>query len=255
MTATQPAGGWRARNIAVGNYFFRHRNAVFPTLFALMALFARPRVIGTPALDTVLAGAGVVVALTGQAIRLLTIGYEYIERGGKEGKVYASHLVHGGVYALTRNPMYLGNGLIAIGMTMVAGAPAVYGVVLPFFLLVYQALIAAEEAYLRQRFGAEYERYCAQVNRLWPDIRRARSVLGGLSYDWRVAVRKELSTLAGLLVGLIWLPVLRICWFLGWSGVAGHLIWAVGWTIAVLALYGWMVYLKKMRRLFYAVET
>ena len=202
--------GW---NIAVGDFFFKYRNALFPVLFALAALIGRPQVIlGNPALDRALGVCGVLVALTGQLVRLITIGYEYIERGGKEGKVYASRLVQGGVYALTRNPMYLGNGLIAIGMTMVAGAPLIYLIVLPLFLYIYQAIIAAEETYLRRQFGAEYERYCAAVNRLLPALDKARRVLAPLSYNWRQAVRKDLSTMAGLFLGLILLPVFRRLW-------------------------------------------
>src|SRR3989338_7504659 len=252
MTTGQPAGGWRARNIAAGNYFFRHRNALFPALFALTALLARPRPIGTPALDAVLASAGVAVALAGQAIRLLTIGYEYIERGGKEGKVYASHLVHGGVYALTRNPMYLGNGLIAIGISMVAGAPLIYLIVLPLFLYIYQAIITAEETYLRRQFGAEYERYCAEVNRLLPALEKARAALAPLSYNWRQAVRKDLSTMAGLFLGLILLPVLRRLWLEGWGAARADLPRTIAAVLVVLGLYGVAITLKRQRKVFYA---
>jgi protein-S-isoprenylcysteine O-methyltransferase Ste14 len=197
----------------------------------------------------------VLVALTGQLIRLVTIGYEYIERGGKAGKVYASRLVQGGVYALTRNPMYLGNGLIAIGMTMVAGAPFLYLVVLPLFLYIYHAIIAAEEAYLRWQFGADYERYCAAVNRLLPALRHTRRVLAPLSYDWRQAVRKDLSTMAGLFLGLILLPILRRLWLEGWEVVRQDVPQVAAAVLVVLGLYGVAVTLKRQRKVFYQSEA
>ena len=242
----------REGNIAVGNFFFRYRNMIFPTLFVLIALLGRPRVIlGHQALDRWLVACGTLVALAGQCVRLVTIGYEYIERGGKAGKVYASRLVQGGVYALTRNPMYLGNGLIAIGMTMVTGAPLIYLVVLTFFLFVYQALIAAEEAYLRVTFGAEYAQYCARVNRLFPAFGRIHQVLAGLRYDWRSAVRKELSTLAGLLSGLTLLPVWRTYFLEGLGATKAKAPQALIVELVVLFLYATLVALKKRRRLFY----
>ena len=242
--------GW---NVAAGNFFFKYRNALFPALFALMALIGRPQVIlGDPALDRALGVCGVLVALTGQLVRLVTIGYEYIERGGKGGKVYASRLVQGGVYALTRNPMYLGNGLIAIGISLVAGAPLMYLIVLPLFLYIYQAIIAAEEAYLRRQFGAEYERYCAEVNRLLPALRHARRILAPLSYDWRQAVRKDLSTMAGLFLGLILLPVFRRMWLEGWEAVREELPQTVTALLVVLGFYGVAIALKKQRKVFYA---
>ena len=247
-----PLSRW---NIAVGNCFFRYRNTLFPVLFALAVLVSRPRILlGSPVLDRVLAACGVVVALSGEAIRLVTIGYEYIERGGKEGKVYASHLVEGGVYALTRNPMYVGNALIAIGVVMAAGSPLMYAVVLPFFLFVYQALVATEEGYLRARFGEDYVQYCARVSRFLPSLRRINPTLSGIRYDWRCAVRKELSTLAGLLSGLILLPVWRTYFLEDFDAAKAKAPAALLWALVVLILYGVLVYLKTRRRLFYARE-
>ncbi len=238
-------------NIAFGNFFFKYRNYLFPVLFAAVVLFGRPHILGPVWLDQLLTVCGALIALLGQAVRLLTIGYEYIERGGKAGRVYASHLVRGGVYALTRNPMYLGNGLIAIGMTMVTGAPLIYGLVLPLFLCIYQALIVAEEVYLRRTFGQEYEQYCAEVPRLIPAWSRSTQVLSGLAYDWRRAVRKDLSTLAGLFLGLTLLPLWRTYWLEGWGAAKAAAPWHVGAALLTLLLYGIAVYLKKQKLVFY----
>ena len=244
----------RRWDVAAGNFFFKHRNALFPGLFVMVALVGRPRVIGGPRLDRLLTTAGVLIALAGQGLRLLTIGYEYIERGGKEGKVYASRLVVGGVYALTRNPMYLGNMLIAVGMTMVSGAPSVYLIVLPFFLLVYQAIIAAEEAYLRGRFGSDYEAYCASVPRVIPSWRRIGSSLAGRPHDWRRAFRRDLSTMAGLLTGLLLLPVWRMLFLKGFAAAQAEAPPMLALEVVVLIAYGVLIYMKKRRWLFYLPE-
>ena len=242
----------RQGNVAVGNFFFRYRNALFPVVFVLVVPFMQPRLMfNNSTLDRLLATCGALVALAGEFIRLVTIGYEYIERGGKEGKVYASHLVEGGVYALTRNPMYVGNALIAIGMTMIAGSPLVYSIVLPFFLFVYQAIVSAEEGYLRGRFGKAYDQYCARVNRFLPALHHVRGMLCGMRYDWRRAVRKELSTIAGLLIGFILLPIWRVCWLRGWAAAKAAAPRTLVLVLAVLLLYGLFVRLKRSRQLFY----
>lgn len=246
----------RRWNIAVGNFFFRYRNAIFPVLFICTALLGRPRVMfGDPQLDRLLGLCGIMVALAGEAVRLITIGYEYIERGGKQGKVYASRLVQGGIYTLTRNPMYLGNSLIAVGITLLAGSPLVYLVVLPFFLFVYQALVAAEEAYLRKQFGAEYDRYCQRVPRWWPQWHQAGPALTGLHYAWRPAIRKELSTLTGLFTGFILVPVVRTYFLRGFEAAKTAAPRAIILELGVLAAYAVLAHLKKTRRLFYATET
>ena len=245
-------GRLRGWNIAVGNFFFRYRNALFPVVFVLVVPFLRPTVIlGSPTLDCLLTSIGAAVAVVGELVRLATIGFEYIERGGKAGKVYASQLVQGGVYSLTRNPMYLGNALIAIGLTMVAGAPLIYGVVLPFFLFVYQAIVSAEETYLRTRFSEEYDQYCARVHRFLPSWRQLPRALAGMRYDWKRAVRKELSTLTGLLIGLILLPVWRTSWLKGWAAAAAAAPGAIVAVIGVLMLFGLSVYLKTRKQVFY----
>ena len=248
-------GPMRRWNIAAGNFFFRHRNALFPACFVLIPLLGRPTLIGGPWCDRWLTIVGMLVALLGQLMRLVTIGYEYIERGGREGKVYASHLVQGGVYALTRNPMYVGNALITVGMTMVAGAPQIYLVVLPFFLCVYQAIVAAEEVYLRGQFGTAYAQYCAAVNRWWPSWRQIPKALAGRRYDWRSAVRKELSTAAGLLSGFVVLPVWRTFFLEGFAAAKAQASRALLFELVVLSLYGALVYLKHHRRFFYLTPS
>ena len=237
-------------NIVAGNFFFRYRNTIFPISFALIVLLLRPRVIlGHPALDRILVICGIVVALSGELVRLTTIGFEYIERGGKQGKVYASRLVQGGVYSLSRNPMYVGNALIAIGMSMVCGAPASYLIVIPAFLFIYQALVAAEESYLRGRFGREYDDYCARVNRYLPSLRSGLGGFSGMRYNWKQALRQDLSTLVGLLLGLSLFPLWRTFFLQGFDAAKTEALRAFGLALAVLIGYGIVYRLKKQRRL------
>lgn len=241
----------RYRNIAVGNFFFRYRNGLFPGIFLFLILFAKPAVMfGSPAADLFLTACGAFVALAGQAIRLFTIGFEYIHRGGKDGQVYASRLVQGGVYAITRNPMYVGNALIAIGMTMMAGSPVAYVVVIPFFLFVYQAIIAAEEEYLRRKFAGEYEEYNANVNRFFPSWSGLRGLFSTMSYDWRRAVRKDLSTIMGLLIGLLYVPVWRAYFLRGFDAAQTAAVRAFILSLGAAVLYGLLLYLKKRKRFF-----
>jgi protein-S-isoprenylcysteine O-methyltransferase Ste14 len=197
-------------NITIGNFFFRYRNALFPLVIGVASLTLRPQVMfDNWFLDRLLLTGGFIVALTGQAVRLITIGFEYIHRGGKEGKVYAGRLVQGGVYGLTRNPMYVGNSLIAIGVTMLFGSPIGYLFLIPFFLFVYQAIIAAEEAYLKNKFGLEYDEYAAAVNRIVPSLSRTKKAFSGMRFDWRRSIKKDMGTVVGLTIGLNILPVWR----------------------------------------------
>jgi len=77
----------------------------------------------------------------------------------------ARAFVSGGVYRLTRNPMYLGLALILAGAFLRFGSlsPAV---VPPLFVIVVtRRVIAFEEAMLEKKYGDVYRRYTSRVRR------------------------------------------------------------------------------------------
>ena len=94
--------------------------------------WSRPQYpLGREDLNIAFDAAGIVLVLLGQLLRIVTIGYEYIVRGGRNRQVYADDLVQGGMFALSRNPLYFGNVLIAVGLALVINAYAFYLIVIP----------------------------------------------------------------------------------------------------------------------------
>jgi protein-S-isoprenylcysteine O-methyltransferase Ste14 len=240
----------RSLNVAVGNFFFQYRNRLFPLIFLLAALTLRPSIMfGSPLADRLLAASGMLIVLFGELVRLLTIGFEYIHRGGKEGRVYAGRLVQGGVFGLVRNPMYIGNVLIAVGMTMFLRSPLGYVILIPLFLFLYQALIAAEEAYLLDRFGSDYENYCANVNRFAPCLDRIPQAFSGMRFDWRRSLRKDLGTVVGLTMGLILIPIWRSYLLYGWSVTGSTISFPLKLSLAITVGYLILLRLKKSSQL------
>lgn len=199
--------------------------------------------------DRFLAVVGIAVALLGQVVRLVTIGFEYIHRGGRDGQVYAGRLVRGGVYGVTRNPMYVGNGLISIGMTMLLGSPMGYFILIPFFLFVYQAMVAAEEAYLRKTFPGEYKDYATSVNRYVPKLSGVAASFAGMRFDWRRSIKKDLGTVVGLTIGFIFIPVWRSYLLHGAEATKTAAVRALWLSLAVGALYLFLLTLKRSDRL------
>lgn len=192
--------------VSLGNLIFRYRNGLFPVMFVLAILAGRPEYpFGRPELDTAFNLVGVVLALLGEALRALTIGYEYIIRGGRNHQVYAEKLVQGGVFAHCRNPLYLGNVLITLGLALTIHSVVFYLVFIPFILIAYASIVAAEEVYLRGKFGAEYDDYCRRVYRWWPRWAGFSKSVEGMRFNWRRLVVKEFNTVFALVAGL---PVL-----------------------------------------------
>ena len=233
-----------------GRFFFKVRNGLFPTLLILLLVVARPtRFLGHTGLDIYATALGIFLVLAGQTFRLLVIGYAYIRRGGKNREVFANELVTRGFYAHTRNPMYLGNFSVVVGLSLVYGSAWGYGLMVPFFAFVYLSITTAEEEYLHGKFGANFDEYVRRVNRFIPNLDGIRASLAEFSYDWRRALIKEYNTLSFILAAMFGILAWKITYVYGY---AEHktLIRALGATWIPLAVfYGTIRYLKKTRRL------
>jgi protein-S-isoprenylcysteine O-methyltransferase Ste14 len=79
----------------------------------------------------------------------------------KATKVIIDH----GLYALSRNPIYLGFALAQVGVALWANQLAILIMVLPAVVFTDRVIIRREEAYLTRKFGAPYQAYCAKVRR------------------------------------------------------------------------------------------
>ena len=121
--------------LAYGDFFFRHRNTLFPLVLAALCVVFPPRLAGgSLEFDRWLDLAGLAVVLAGQALRAAVIGFAYIKRGGRNKRVHAASLVTTGLFGVCRNPLYLGNLLIvgSIANIIVVSAARPLGVSIGF---------------------------------------------------------------------------------------------------------------------------
>ena len=169
-----------------GRVLFKWRSFT-PVLLALVAIPLLWRSRG-PASPLWLI-AGLALCIAGQALRAWVLGQVADGTSGQGEKLIATSLNTAGPYTLTRNPLYLGNLGITLGLCLVAHDLRLLILVAVLFALQYRAIIEAEEKFLRKRFGAEYAAWCARVPRFWP--RRLAIPKGGRPWDGRRALRKE----------------------------------------------------------------
>lgn len=229
----------------VGDFLFRYRNLLFPLCLPL-ALIPRPNLFD----HTLTAAAlGFSIAAIGEMVRASTIGLDYIIRGGRDRRVYAKDLVTGGLYSHTRNPMYVGNMLILIGLSIASNSRISVGVAIPLYAFVCAAIVAAEERYLRGRFGADFDAYCREVPRWLPRLSGIRSTIADHNFNWRRVVLKEYGTP----LGWIWAWGLLVLWNLARAegGLTTHqpaVVTVVTIMTAMLAFWVFARYTKKSRR-------
>ncbi|HHI2554942.1 isoprenylcysteine carboxylmethyltransferase family protein [Klebsiella aerogenes] len=185
--------------IRAGNFLFRTRNMLFPLLY-LVLFSGGPLASGHERLGLVI---GCAIILTGQAIRVLTVGLDYIVRGGRNKRVYADGLVQNGLFAHCRNPLYLGNLLMIIGMGIASDNLYYLLVAMPLLFIAYACIIAAEEHYLSGRFGEQYRRYMTTTPRLFPELKGLMNTLRDYPFNWQRVLVKEYSTLCISLLVMI----------------------------------------------------
>ena len=212
----------------IGHFLFRYRNSLFPV--ACLPLFLPgPEPFEDTWVATLL---GAAVALAGQLVRASTIGLQYVIRGGRGKRVYAEDLVTGGVYAHVRNPMYVGNLLIVLGVAIAANSWPTLWLGVPMAVFMYICIVAAEEEYLLGRFGAAFKAYCQDVPRWVPRpaalLRRSEA----MQFRWRRVLVKEYGTPFGWISVIIAVTLFNF-WHDGeWD--ARHVeIAAITWAFAI----------------------
>src|SRR5262249_8576954 len=124
-----------------------------------------------PAWPWVVAGGVFVVA--GLAVRAAASGH--IRKNAE--------LTTTGPYAYTRNPLYLGSILIALGFVLAAHNIWIGLATIVMFMIIYLPVIRSEENYLRSTF-AGYDEYAARVPRFFPRLTPFRSAASGASASY-----------------------------------------------------------------------
>jgi protein-S-isoprenylcysteine O-methyltransferase Ste14 len=157
--------------------------------FALVVALARP----TPFSLLV----GLPLAVMGEAVRVWASGH--IEK--------ARSLATGGPYAHSRNPLYVGSLLMALGVAVACASPWVVLAVGVYFLAFYPSVMREEASFLARKFPEEHAAWAACVPPFWPRptpggprATRFTWALVRTNREWRTAA--ALPLVAALLLAL-----------------------------------------------------
>lgn len=107
---------------------------------------------------------GFVIALFGEIIRFWGVSWAGSETR-TTGNVGGSFLVVSGPFAHVRNPLYVGNILMYLGLGIMSMAlfPSLQIVAIIFFIVQYYFIINEEERYLIKTYDNDYKKYLENV--------------------------------------------------------------------------------------------
>ncbi|MBT5659929.1 MAG: isoprenylcysteine carboxylmethyltransferase family protein [Rhodospirillaceae bacterium] len=108
---------------------------------------------------------GGVIAVLGFA--LIVVGARQHKKAGSNVQPWkpTTEIIASGLYTWSRNPIYLGMALAQGGLAICGGSLAALVTLVLSLLVVRLFVIAREEAYLEEKFGAAYLDYKRRVRR------------------------------------------------------------------------------------------
>jgi len=192
-----------------GRFLFKYRSAL-PFVVAILmpvAMVGFKYPYGNPDLDLPWELVCLTVSLLGFGIRVLTAGFVPKGTSGRntsEQRAYSLNTT--GMYSLCRNPLYLGNFLMWLGVTMFPRIWWALAVVVVLFAVFYIFIIHAESQFLRRQFREEYTGWASKTPAFFPRLWGWRRP--ALPFSFRTVLRREHTSFFSLIVGFV---VMEIC--------------------------------------------
>jgi protein-S-isoprenylcysteine O-methyltransferase Ste14 len=228
------------RMSATGDVLFRWRSwlplLLLPIFLATFTGASYPR--GSHRLDLLWEGSCLLVSVMGMAVRVFTAGTAPRGTSGRNTRAQKAALLSTtGAYSLVRHPLYLGNFLIALGMSLFSRTWFLPLIVSLAALLYYERIAAREEQFLDAQFGEAFRAWAARVPAVVPHLRGWQPP--ALPFSWARALDREFYAIAEIAVAFFVLDILE-----DWSvehrfeldpvwttvAIAGALFFAVMWS-------------------------
>ena len=159
-------------------------------VFFILALVGYRTPFENPGLNLAWDGFCLAVALLGEGIRCFTVGYVPRGTSGRNTKGQVAETLNTtGMYAVVRNPIYLGNFIIWFGLSLFMKLWWFTALISLFFLVFYERIIFTEERFLREKFGDEFLQWAEKTPVIIPNFKNWRPP--SLPFSWKSALVRE----------------------------------------------------------------
>ncbi|MCK9329422.1 MAG: DUF1295 domain-containing protein [Candidatus Cloacimonetes bacterium] len=146
------------------------------------------------------------ISFLGIIIRSIAVGYAAPNTSGRNVvKQKADSLNTTGIYSIVRHPLYLGNSLIWLGISMRLHMFWVSLSVMLFFWMYYEKIMFTEEEYLRAKFGKVYEDWANSIPTLLPNFKKWKKNTNPFSF--KKVLRQENDGVYALIVILFFIEL------------------------------------------------
>lgn len=226
----------------LGNWLFRWRSylPLVLTGFFLVAIKTTPasEINSNPLFEFMC----LLVSCSGLALRMYAVGCAPRGTSGRNvSEQRAETINQTGIYSLVRHPLYLGNFIIWIGLSLFTGAWWLVLVTAASCWLYYEKMMFAEEEFLRRKFGDKFLIWAEQTPLFFPES-LGDWVAPKLPFSLKNAVRREYSGFNAIICVLCLIKLVK-------DTTAAEQLTVNGFWLAIFlvsfAIYLTLLFLKK----------
>ena len=139
----------------------------------------------------------ILISFAGLLVRCLVAGFVPLGTSGRNTeRQVAESLNTKGLYSFVRNPLYLGNFLIILGLLLFSQVWWFVLAGVAIFWIFYERIIFTEEEFLRQKFGPTFVEWSLKTPVFVPKFKSWQKP--ELPYAWKIVLRREHSTQFGM---------------------------------------------------------
>lgn len=194
----------------IGDIFFRRRSYIPFVLVVLFFIekkyFHYPK--GGFLFEEIFEYMCFAVSLFGFLIRVIVTGYARAGTSGRNIKgQWAEELNVDSLYSIVRNPVYLGNFFIILGVSALSQSYEIVLNNLLFSICFYVPIIIREEEFLIQTFKEKFLSYAQCTPALLPNFKLWQSPK--LRFNFLRVLHREHDTFIGLIFGFFAIEMLR----------------------------------------------
>jgi len=193
----------------MGDFLFKYRGQIPILLFLLVIPFIWKTDYSSFSNKTIVTNniISIIISFFGLLIRFYTVGKT---PGGTSGrnrsKQIAKKINTKGIYSITRNPLYFGNYLIWLGISIFSLNTYFTILLSVFFFFYYGKIIKTEEKFLFKKFGNSFIEWKERTPRFFPSFKEYKSDKYSLSI--KTILKREYSSLLATIFSFFYISTL-----------------------------------------------
>ena len=218
-----------------GNFLFKYRGQFPVLLFVLSVPFIYLTDYNTISYKeyNIFMFIAISISVLGFLVRFYTIGTTAKGTSGRNTKEQVADVLNSsGMYSMVRHPLYLGNYLIWLGISLASFN--IYFVVIMslLFWIYYERIMFAEERFLERKFGADYLNWASKLPAFLPSILNFKK--SDTNFSIITILRREYASILASVVGFTFIEVLRTYFSTNNWSISDYTLVILGGTIILV---------------------